>query len=75
MVDAVGIEQRGAAPDAADFMTFFQQKPGKIGTVLASNVRDECLSGHGVFVVIKVGNLVMELMGDQLAPPGVPMMR
>ena len=41
VVDAVGVEQRGAAFDAMHFVAFAQQEFGEIGAVLAGDAGDE----------------------------------
>jgi len=41
MIDAVGVEQRGAALDAVDFVALAQQELGEVGAVLASDAGDE----------------------------------
>ncbi len=48
MVDAVGVEEGGAALDAVDDIALLQQELGQIGAVLAGNAGDECdFCGHG----------------------------
>ena len=42
MVDAFGVEQRGAAFDAVDGVAFLEQEFGEIGAVLAGDAGDEC---------------------------------
>ena len=42
MVDTLGVELRGAAFDAVDFIAFFQQKFCQIRTVLACHAGDKC---------------------------------
>ncbi len=46
--------QQRMALDAVDFVTFFEQEFGKVGTVLAGNAGDEGgflgLGGHGWFL-------------------------
>ena len=46
VVDAVGVEQRGAALDAVDHVALFQQEFGKIGAVLAGDAGDEGNFSH-----------------------------
>jgi len=46
VVDAVGVEQRGAALDAVDFVALAQQKFGEVGAVLAGDAGDEGFFGH-----------------------------
>jgi len=46
MIDAIGVEQRGAALDAVDFVAFAQQEFGEIGAVLPGNAGDERFLGH-----------------------------
>jgi hypothetical protein len=41
VVDAVGVEERGAALDAVDFVALAQQEFGKVGAVLAGDAGDE----------------------------------
>ena len=52
MIDAIGVECRGAADDAVDFITFSEEKLAKIRTILTSNTRDERTFGvrHCVLV-------------------------
>jgi hypothetical protein len=53
VIDAVGVEQRGAALDAVDFVALFQQKLGKVSTVLAGDAGDEGFFGHLQFTVVE----------------------
>lgn len=47
VVDAVGVEQRGAALDAVDDVAFLEQEFGEIGAVLAGDASDQCnFLGH-----------------------------
>ena len=46
MIDAVGVEQRGAPFDAVDFVAFFQQKLGQVGAVLSGHPGDQCFFVH-----------------------------
>ena len=46
VVDAVGVEQRGAALDAVDFVALAQQEFGEVGAVLAGDAGDEGFFGH-----------------------------
>ena len=41
VVDAIGVEQRGAALDAVDFVALVQQEFGEVGAVLAGDAGDE----------------------------------
>lgn len=53
VIDALGVEQGGAALDAVHFVTLFEQEFGKVGAVLAGNAGDEGgffgLGGHCCF--------------------------
>jgi hypothetical protein len=42
VVDAVGVEQAGAAFDAMHLVALFEQELRQIGTVLAGHARDQC---------------------------------
>ena len=42
VVNAVGVEQRGAPLDAVHFVALAQQKFGEVGAVLAGDAGDEC---------------------------------
>lgn len=42
VVNPLGVEQRGTALDAVDFVALFQQKLCKVGAVLAGDAGDEC---------------------------------
>src|SRR5271165_3247377 len=42
MVDALGIEQRGASFDAMNGVALTQQELGQIGSVLAGDTGDQC---------------------------------
>ncbi len=55
VVDAVGVEERGAALDAVDFVALAQQEFGKIGAVLAGDAGDEGFLGHVVGLVTNCG--------------------
>jgi len=46
VVDAIGIEQRGAALDAVNDVAFFKQKFGEIGTILAGDPGNQCSFAH-----------------------------
>jgi hypothetical protein len=50
VIDAVGIEQRGATLDAMHLVALVEQELGEIGTVLAGHAGDQCdfLHGFGV---------------------------
>ena len=41
VVDAVGVEQRGAALDAVDLVALVEQELGEVGAVLAGDAGDE----------------------------------
>jgi hypothetical protein len=50
MVDAPGVENRGASFDAVDFIALSQQQFGEIGAVLSGHAGHQCdLVGHGLF--------------------------
>ena len=42
MVDALGVEERGAPLDPVDDIALFDQEFGQVGTVLAGDAGDEC---------------------------------
>jgi hypothetical protein len=42
MVDAVGVEERGAALDAVDDVPFFEQEFGQVRSVLTRNAGNQC---------------------------------
>ena len=42
VVDPLGVEERGAALDAVDFVAFFEQEFREVGSVLAGDAGDEC---------------------------------
>jgi hypothetical protein len=42
VVDAVGVEQAGAALDAVHFVALVQQEFRQVGAVLAGDAGDEC---------------------------------
>jgi len=46
VIDALGVELRGAALDAVDGVALFQQEFGQVGAVLAGGAGDECGFGH-----------------------------
>ncbi len=46
MVHTFGIERRGAALDAVNFVTFLQQQFGQIGTILSGYTRNESHFTH-----------------------------
>ena len=41
VIDAIGVERRGAALDAVDFVTLLEQQLGEIGAVLAGDAGDQ----------------------------------
>ena len=41
MIDAIGIEGRGAPLDAVDDVAFIQQEPGQMGSVLSGHAGDQ----------------------------------
>ena len=43
VVDAVGVEERGAPLDTVDFLALLQQEFREIGAILAGDAGDECL--------------------------------
>ena len=47
VINALGVELRGAALDAVDGVALVQQEFGQIGAVLAGDAGDECGLGHG----------------------------
>ncbi len=48
VVDPVGIEAAAAADDAVDVVTFFEQKFGQVGAILAGDTSNDCnLLCHG----------------------------
>jgi len=52
MVDAVGVEERGAALDAVDLVALLEQELGEVRAVLAGDAGDECfLPGVAFFCV------------------------
>ena len=59
VVDAVGIEQRGAAFDAVDLLALRQQALLKIGAVLAGDAGDECSFHKGQDVVEPTARLTI----------------
>jgi hypothetical protein len=48
VVDALGVEQRGAALDAVHLVALLQQEFRQIGAVLPGDAGDECLARHVV---------------------------
>jgi hypothetical protein len=48
MVDAVGVEQRGAALDAVHVVALVEQELGEVGAVLAGDAGDECDFFHAL---------------------------
>lgn len=46
MVDAVGVERRGAAFNAVDFIALLQEELGQVGAVSAGDAGDECFTGQ-----------------------------
>jgi hypothetical protein len=42
VVDALGVEERSAALDAVDFVAFFEEKFGEVGSVLTGDPGDKC---------------------------------
>jgi len=50
VVDAVSIEQRGAALDAVYHVALAEQKLGQVGAVLAGNAGDECYLFHPCWI-------------------------
>jgi hypothetical protein len=42
VIDPLGVEQRGAAFDAVDFVALFQKEFSEVGAVLARDASDEC---------------------------------
>jgi hypothetical protein len=41
VIDAAGVEERGATLDTVDFVAFGEEKLGKVGSVLASDSCDK----------------------------------
>ena len=68
VVDAVGVEQRGAAFDAVDGVAFVQQEFGEIGAVLAGDAGDECGFGHGHSGGYGAGSRYL-MMTDRITSP------
>jgi hypothetical protein len=61
MVDAPGVENRGASLDAVDFIAPTQQQFGEIGAVLSGHAGDQSdLVGHGLFA-----NVVADLIRQE----------
>ena len=58
VVDALGVEERGTAFDAIDFVTFLEQEFREVGAVLAGDSCDECFFHGG-----EVGAGRLELRG------------
>ena len=48
VIDAGGVERRGAALDAMDDISLSEQKFGEIGAILAGDTGDECDFGHDI---------------------------
>lgn len=51
VVDALGVERRGAAFDAVNLVALFEEKFCKVGTILASYARDQCSLCHCTRVI------------------------
>jgi hypothetical protein len=47
VIDSLGVEERGAAFDAVDFVAFFEEEFGEVGAILAGDAGDESAFHEG----------------------------
>src|SRR5260370_16086451 len=82
MLDALGVERRGPALNAVNFVAVFQQKLGQIGAILPGDARDQCdfllrfsslpFRMHPLAVGTGFRTCETESRGLQLSPPAIP---
>ena len=69
VIDALGVEERGAALDAVDFVAFFEQEFREIGTVLSGDAGDECFF-HGELWMSWMLRVMGRFRGGRFRPEG-----
>ena len=72
VVDAGGVEERGAALDAVDFVAFAEEELGEVSAVLAGDSCDEGFLQRGASVErdAAIGSFVLDLVYLRLEEPG-----